>query len=220
MRGDLVIGIDSSTTATKAIAFDARRTSGRLAAAFDPDRALEILQGASKNLRLGIGAEDLAADVRLVESVRRVRDRFVAYWNPSLKVDGQGRATFDFVLPDNLTAWKVLVLAVTPDDRFGLGSGRLIATKDTELRSLLPNQVVDGDRFRAGFSVLNRASQPRTLAVTLEASGNMTPERLPRVAASGVDFVSAGALTHSAPALDISLNFIPTPDPAAPEEPS
>lgn len=56
--------------------------------------------------------------------------------------------------------------------------------------------------------------------VTLEASGNMTLSRLPRVAASGVDFVSAGALTHSAPALDISLNFIPTPDPAAPEEPS
>ena len=103
-------------------------------------------------------------------SLRSV-DRFVAYWNPSLKVDGQGRATFDFVLPDNLTAWKVLVLAVTPDDRFGLGSGRLIATKDTELRPLLPNQVVDGDRFRAGFSVLNRASRPRTLAVTLEASG-------------------------------------------------
>ncbi|MBZ9753408.1 carboxylating nicotinate-nucleotide diphosphorylase [Deinococcus sp. HMF7604] len=45
--------------------------------------------------------------------------------------------------------------------------------------------------------------------VTLEASGNMTLERLPRVAQSGVDYVSAGALTHSAPALDISLNFLP-----------
>ncbi|GAA5512137.1 putative nicotinate-nucleotide pyrophosphorylase [carboxylating] [Deinococcus carri] len=43
--------------------------------------------------------------------------------------------------------------------------------------------------------------------VTLEASGNMTLERLPHVAASGVDFVSVGALTHSAPALDISLNL-------------
>lgn len=44
--------------------------------------------------------------------------------------------------------------------------------------------------------------------ISLEASGNMTPERLPKVAATGVDFVSAGALTHSAPALDISLNFV------------
>ncbi|ACO46296.1 carboxylating nicotinate-nucleotide diphosphorylase [Deinococcus deserti] len=44
--------------------------------------------------------------------------------------------------------------------------------------------------------------------VTLEASGNMTLERLPKVATSGVDYVSVGALTHSAPALDISLNFL------------
>ena len=43
--------------------------------------------------------------------------------------------------------------------------------------------------------------------VLLEASGNMTLERLPRVAATGVDFVSMGALTHSARAVDISLEL-------------
>jgi nicotinate-nucleotide pyrophosphorylase (carboxylating) len=41
--------------------------------------------------------------------------------------------------------------------------------------------------------------------VLLEASGNMTLERLPRVAATGVDFVSMGVLTHSAQAVDISF---------------
>ncbi len=44
--------------------------------------------------------------------------------------------------------------------------------------------------------------------VLLEASGNMTLERLPRVAATGVDFVSMGALTHSAKAVDISFEII------------
>ncbi len=43
--------------------------------------------------------------------------------------------------------------------------------------------------------------------VLLEASGNMTLERLPRVAATGVDFVSMGAITHSAPAVDISFEL-------------
>jgi uncharacterized protein YfaS (alpha-2-macroglobulin family) len=103
-------------------------------------------------------------------SLRSV-DKFVAYWNPALKPDAQGRASFDVVLPDNLTAWKVLVLAVTPDDRFGLGSGRFTATRDTELRPVLPNQVVGGDRFRAGFSVLNRADASRSIAVAIKASG-------------------------------------------------
>jgi nicotinate-nucleotide pyrophosphorylase (carboxylating) len=45
--------------------------------------------------------------------------------------------------------------------------------------------------------------------VKLEASGNMTLERLPRVAATGVDYVSMGAITHSARAVDISLEMDP-----------
>lgn len=45
--------------------------------------------------------------------------------------------------------------------------------------------------------------------VKLEASGNMTLERLPRVAQTGVDYVSMGAVTHSARAVDISLEMDP-----------
>lgn len=41
----------------------------------------------------------------------------------------------------------------------------------------------------------------------LEASGNMTLDRLKEVAATGVDFISAGSLTHSVKALDISLKL-------------
>jgi nicotinate-nucleotide pyrophosphorylase (carboxylating) len=44
----------------------------------------------------------------------------------------------------------------------------------------------------------------------LEASGGMTKERLPQVAATGVNFISMGALTHSAPAVDIHLRLIKT----------
>ncbi|HEX3077241.1 MAG TPA: carboxylating nicotinate-nucleotide diphosphorylase [Lachnospiraceae bacterium] len=44
-----------------------------------------------------------------------------------------------------------------------------------------------------------------------ECSGNVTKERLKEIAKIGVDFVSSGALTHSAPILDISLkNLKPT----------
>ena len=44
---------------------------------------------------------------------------------------------------------------------------------------------------------------------TLEASGNVTPQTIGEIAATGVDFVSGGALTHSAPALDLSLLLEP-----------
>jgi nicotinate-nucleotide pyrophosphorylase (carboxylating) len=44
--------------------------------------------------------------------------------------------------------------------------------------------------------------------IPVEASGNMTLERVRDVAAAGVDWISVGALTHSAPAADISLAVI------------
>lgn len=43
--------------------------------------------------------------------------------------------------------------------------------------------------------------------VILEASGNITIERLKEIAATGVDIISSGALTHSVKSLDISLDL-------------
>lgn len=40
-----------------------------------------------------------------------------------------------------------------------------------------------------------------------EASGRITPERAPAMAESGVDMISAGWITHSAPTLDIGLDI-------------
>lgn len=42
---------------------------------------------------------------------------------------------------------------------------------------------------------------------TTEVTGGITPERLPALARLGIDRVSVGALTHSAPALDLSLTL-------------
>jgi nicotinate-nucleotide pyrophosphorylase (carboxylating) len=41
----------------------------------------------------------------------------------------------------------------------------------------------------------------------VEVSGGVTLERIPRIAATGVDVISAGALTHSAPAVDLGLDW-------------
>ena len=63
-------------------------------------------------------------------------------------------------------------------------------------RLLLDN--MDFDQLRAAVAqVAGRAE--------LEASGGVTLETLRAVASTGVDFVSMGALTHSASALDLSL---------------
>jgi nicotinate-nucleotide pyrophosphorylase (carboxylating) len=52
-----------------------------------------------------------------------------------------------------------------------------------------------------------RRVRARAPHVLIEASGGLTLERANEVARTGVDFIAVGAITHSAPILDIALDF-------------
>ena len=63
---------------------------------------------------------------------------------------------------------------------------------------------MDNDTMRKAVEIIGGRAQT-------ECSGNVTKERLKEIAEVGVDFVSCGALTHSAPIMDVSLkNLKPT----------
>jgi nicotinate-nucleotide pyrophosphorylase (carboxylating) len=62
---------------------------------------------------------------------------------------------------------------------------------------MLDNMTLD-DMARAVKRVAGKA--------VLEASGNVTRERVRAIAETGVDLISSGAITHSAPALDVALD--------------
>jgi nicotinate-nucleotide pyrophosphorylase (carboxylating) len=74
------------------------------------------------------------------------------------------------------------------------------------VEAILLDNMDDATLARAVQAV--RAHEQRTGGkVVLEASGNMTLERLPRVAATGVDLISMGALTHQARSVDLSMKL-------------
>jgi nicotinate-nucleotide pyrophosphorylase (carboxylating) len=82
---------------------------------------------------------------------------------------------------------------------------RTLADVDEALTAGAPRILLDNmtpDQLRGAVQhVAGRAE--------LEASGGVTLQTLRAVAATGVDFVSVGAMTHSAPALDLSLILTP-----------
>jgi nicotinate-nucleotide pyrophosphorylase (carboxylating) len=77
------------------------------------------------------------------------------------------------------------------DEALEAGAPRILADNfsDDELR-----EVVRRTRGRA----------------QVEVSGGVTLDRVAAIAAMGADFISAGALTHSAPAVDFSFEVVPT----------
>lgn len=87
---------------------------------------------------------------------------------------------------------------------------------EVEVTSL--EELTEALGARADIIMLdNMSTQEMKAAVTirddhshhalLEASGGITLERIPGIAAAGVDLISVGALTHSSHALDISLDL-------------
>ncbi len=76
-----------------------------------------------------------------------------------------------------------------------------------ELQETLPLQV---DRILLDNMSLQEMRQAVEIAhgqTPLEASGNVSLETVAQIAATGVDYISVGALTHSVKAMDISLLF-------------
>ncbi len=67
----------------------------------------------------------------------------------------------------------------------------------------IPGQQPHGGEFR---SADGKGAKAKGKAL-VEVSGGITLERIAKLAAAGVDVISSGALTHSAPSADIALDL-------------
>ena len=146
-------------------------------------RALEkyaVRAGGGTNKRMGL------FDVAMVKD-----NHIVAAGSVSGAIDAV-RATYPDVL--------VQVEADTQDQALeAVGAGARFLLLDN-----MPTEVL------ARTVAAVRALEPSTGRVELEATGNLTLDRAREVAGTGVDYLSVGALTHSAPILDLALDLVPT----------
>jgi nicotinate-nucleotide pyrophosphorylase (carboxylating) len=73
-------------------------------------------------------------------------------------------------------------------------------------RILLDNMSVE--MMAEAVRMRNQRVETQHAASLLEASGNVTLETVGRIAETGVDFISVGALTHSAKVFDVSFDYL------------
>lgn len=90
----------------------------------------------------------------------------------------------------------------------------VVKDKSGDIHRILFSKRGKKDKIIDSFLPEENCSLPETLKeaiayidgrAEIEVSGNVTKENITRLINLGVDFVSSGALTHSAPILDISL---------------
>jgi uncharacterized protein YfaS (alpha-2-macroglobulin family) len=129
--------------------------------------AAQVLQAESRSLKgmrnAGQGGGLEAGDV--------LRSRFqtVPFFLGSVVTGADGRATARVKLPDNLTTFRVMAVAVTTGDRYGSGQSSMLVTRPLLARPALPRFFRPGDEFLAGVVVNQRAGGTPT--VTVDATG-------------------------------------------------
>jgi nicotinate-nucleotide pyrophosphorylase (carboxylating) len=166
---------------TRAVILDTRKTAPGLRLA---DK-LAVLRGGGQNHRIGLYDMILIKDNHidfagsLAEAVRRARAAA-----GRLQVEVEARS-----LDDVRAALE-------------LGVERIL------LDNMTPEMLAEAVRMRDAFVVGATHIVPEGYASPLlEASGNVTLETVRRIAETGVDYISVGALTHSAKVFDVSFDY-------------
>ena len=105
----------------------------------------------------------------------RIREDFqaLAYYNGSIISDENGKAKITFKLPDNLTTWRIMVVATDGNLRFGNSDATFITTKPLITNAILPQFARVGDRILAGLSVTNTTTNTGNLSINGEVSGSL-----------------------------------------------
>jgi len=105
----------------------------------------------------------------------RVRTLFkpLAYWNGGLRTGPDGTASVTFHVPDDLTSWHVMALALGKDARFGNAEATFVATKALVTNPILPQFARPGDRFSAGVAVTDVARKGGDYSIVAKLAGDL-----------------------------------------------
>jgi uncharacterized protein YfaS (alpha-2-macroglobulin family) len=102
-----------------------------------------------------------------------IRNKFktTALFMPSVITDASGIAHVDLELPDNLTTFRLMAVAVTETDRVGSGESKVTVSKKLMALPALPRLARVGDHFEAGVVVHTRGAEVSEAQVSVEAQG-------------------------------------------------
>lgn len=94
-----------------------------------------------------------------------------AYFRGNVRTDARGRAHVDVTMPENLTTFRIMAIAIGRDDHSGSGEAKVRVQKPVVLRPALPRFATYGDRFGAGVVVHNETGHDADFVVGIRAAG-------------------------------------------------
>lgn len=100
----------------------------------------------------------------------------IAFSKTAIITGSDGRATVSFKLPDNLTRFRIMAVAVDRGDRFGSAQQPLRVTKKLIIKPALPRFTNLGDSLSAGLVVDNNSAKAGWVRVYAKVKGGIKME--------------------------------------------
>jgi uncharacterized protein YfaS (alpha-2-macroglobulin family) len=94
-----------------------------------------------------------------------------AYWNPKVMVGGDGKATVEFQLPDNLTTYRIMAVVTDENSRVGSADDRVLVRKPLMIQPVLPRFLYPKDQLRVEALVFNGTDTPGEVRMNSQFSG-------------------------------------------------
>ncbi|MBA2663285.1 MAG: hypothetical protein H0U74_13440 [Bradymonadaceae bacterium] len=102
----------------------------------------------------------------------------LAAFEPTLRTDAKGRVRVTFKLPDNLTRYRVMAVAVSGAHHFGAGESQITARLPLMVRPSPPRFLNFGDQFELPVVLQNQTDEPMQVQVGIRGT-NVRFDRLP-----------------------------------------
>ena len=126
----------------------------------------------------------------------------LATFAPSVRTDANGRAQVQVKLPDNLTRYRVMAVAVAGGKQFGAGESAITARLPLMARPSAPRFLNFGDRFELPIVLQNQSDTPMAVDVAVRA----TNAALIQVDDSGGTAAKSGELTTAGRRVTVPAN--------------
>ncbi len=101
------------------------------------------------------------------------REKFIStvYYRGDLKTDENGKGRVRFVLPDNLTKFRIMLVAHTKDSKFGSSESTFVVNLPFIISGSIPRFCRVGDKFSAGVVLHNRTNLKNEAIVECSIEG-------------------------------------------------
>ncbi|MEK7833819.1 MAG: alpha-2-macroglobulin family protein, partial [Acidobacteriota bacterium] len=137
--------------------------------AMAPPAPMATLREEAKAMKLSANSQG-QQEAQATPIRARIDFNALATFAPALPTDANGRASVKVKVPDNLTRYRVMAVAVAGEKQFGKGESAITARLPLMARPSAPRFLNFGDRFELPVVVQNQTDNPMTVDVAVRAS--------------------------------------------------